>query len=55
MIEYDVTLTGLVARQQMHTLDETKEGENPWGGNPLQLIFDLGKRSVHAVLRLVRR
>ena len=42
MVEYDVTLSGLVSNRRIVTLDDLVHEE----ANPLNFLLDLGKRSV---------
>ena len=49
MLEYDVTLTGVVANQQIMTLEGQGSDED---ANPFNLLVDLGKRSITAIAGL---
>ena len=51
MLEYDVTLTGLVAHRQIYVLDEASSSFS----NPFELLADLGKRSLMSLLRVGAR
>ena len=48
MLEYDVTLTGVVAHMRIMTLD--KRGES--SDDPLQMVVDFGKRIPGTLARL---
>ena len=49
MLEYDVTLTGVVANRQIITLEEESKDHY---GNPFELLIGLGKRSISAIASL---